>query len=114
MEFDLGHGYEDASTFLVPEEMRSTLWVFGVLDEFMALGLVDVAGDSPLRDREQRLVYRKLRDSGYAPGISEVAAVMRRYSVEMASPQFLRLFQEVIDKGMPAFKRVTRLGRTGG
>jgi len=110
MKFDLGHGYEDAAAFVVPEGMQATLWVFGVLDEFKSLGLVDIAGDSPLEDHEQRLVYRKLRNSGYKPGISEVAAVMRCYSVEMASPQFLRLFQEVIDGGMTDFKRSFRRG----
>ena len=100
MEFDLGHGYEDSQPPM-DDEMRLTFWVFGALDEFRALGLLDLAGDSPLADRAQRKLYRKIRDSGYKPeGISAVAVVLRKYSIEGAKSGILALFQQVIDKGM--------------
>ena len=102
MEFDAGHGYEDAMP--VPDEAKPMLWVFGVLDEFMGIGLVEIAGDSPMPDRESRLLYRKLRDSGYKPGISEVSMILRRHMIELATPEFLTLFQSVIKDGMQAVK----------
>lgn len=100
MEFDLGHGYQDA----VPEDSKLALWVFGVLDEFSAIGLVEVAGDSPLPNRESRALYRRLRDSGYKPGIAEVSVILRKHMIELATPEFLQLFQTVINDGMQAVK----------
>lgn len=104
MEFDLGHGYQD-SQGEPTDDMKALLWVFGTLDELMALGLLEVAGDSPLKDREQRKTYRKLRDTGFKPGITDVARILRKYSAEIAQPAFLRLFQLVIDKGIKEFKK---------
>lgn len=102
MEFDAGHGYED--TLQVPDEHKPALWVFGVLDEFKGIGLVEIAGDSPMPDQKNRLLYRRLRDSGYKPGIAEVSQILRTYMIELATPEFLHLFQTVIHGGMAAVK----------
>jgi len=104
MEFDPGHGYQD-SHGEPTEDAKALLWVFGTLDELKAIGLLDVAGDSPLKDREQRKLYRKIRDSSFKPGIQDVARILRKYSIEAARPEFLRLFQLVIDNGIKAFKK---------
>jgi hypothetical protein len=104
MEFDLGHGYQD-SHGEEAEEVKALLWVFGTLDELKTLGLLDVAGDSPLKDRAQRKRYREIRDSGFAPGIADVSRILRKYSAEIAQPAFLRLFQLVITHGIRKFKQ---------
>ena len=105
MEFDLGHGYSDPLGDSLSDEGKINLWVFGTMDEFMTLGLVEVAGDSPLADREQRRLYRELRDSGYKPGVAEVSACLRKYMIELATPEFLGLFQTVIANGIAALKQ---------
>jgi hypothetical protein len=101
--YDLGHGYVDSGD--PSDEQKVVFWVFGTLDEFQSLGLLDVAGDSPLKDHEQRKRYRKLRDSGFKPPISDVAKVLRKYSIEGIQSGLLAKFQRVIAEGMKAFKQ---------
>ena len=104
MEFDLGHGYQD-SEGEPTDDVKALLWVFGTMDELKSIGLLDVAGDSPLKNRDERKRYRAIRDSGFKPGIQDVARILRKYAIEAAAPQFLRLFQLVIDNGIKAFKK---------
>ena len=103
IEFDPGHGYNDGGG--MSDMQKTVFWIFGTLDEFRSLGLLNLAGDSPLKDQEQRKRYRKLRDSGFKPGISDVAKVLRKYSIEGIQSGLLAQFQRVIVDGMKAFKQ---------
>lgn len=109
MKFDPGHGYQnDDHLAALDEEGKVMLWVFGALDELASLGIVEIAGDRPLRDRESRRSYRHLKAAGYQPTMKQVAGVLRKYVAEMLSEDTLALFRGILDKGWDEIRRLHR------
>jgi hypothetical protein len=107
-EFDPGHDYEDC----FPDQgiNKPALWTMGVIEELQTLGMVDLAGDSPLANREQRKLYRQLKVNGYKPTFDEVRAVWRSCMVEELMPSLALLINTIIatDTGWDRVKALAR------
>lgn len=83
---------------------KVTLYVMGALDELVTLGIVDLAGDIPLKDREQRRDYRLMKAEGYTPAMAEVTEVLRGCMAEAVTPELLRLFRGIVEEGWDSVK----------
>ena len=78
---------------------RHILYVMGAIDEFRATGIIQIDGDEPFTNRQDRLDYRLLKKTGYKPSMKQVDEVLTRCVQAENLPGFRELFKVLLNYG---------------